>query len=391
MPGVPSSPIRVSFGTDQGGIFTTTIPDSSPSTPANPPQEPRAPFLRIVSAARVGSHSPQPAKPLPSLILFQMHPQKLLNPLQVRRIEPGIGPERMLSSLGLEELDRHIRSLQRIGKSNRLSERHALIHRPMPHIKRRRAAMHMKLRRSILALPRHRRALTAQIIRHRGRHRLVLRRQVQRSVQNHCRLHPRLRARLRFFCRWRSVKRRPLRIERHQRSQFPTRGTARHANPRRIKSIFSGVFAEELHRSERFMERSRKMHRVHIVFDRESHVAILSQSLDQLDHLVAIAVLPAAAVDEYNWSATGLPAWLNLSTAGVLTGTPPLTATNATFTVTVTDSSNNSTSGSFTVPVTLAITTTSPLPTGQVGVNYSQTLTAIGGSGQYTWAVSAGS
>src|ERR1035441_1468969 len=142
--------------------------DSSPSTPANPPQEPRAPSLRIVSAARVGSHSPQPAKPLPSLILFQMHAQKLLNPLQVRRIEPGIGPERMLSSLGLKELYWHIRSLQRIGKSNRFSERHALIHRSMPHIKRRRAAMHMKQRRSILALPRHRRALTAQIIRHRG-------------------------------------------------------------------------------------------------------------------------------------------------------------------------------------------------------------------------------
>src|ERR1039457_7458687 len=83
----------------------------------------------------------------------------------------------------------------------------------------------------------------------------------------------------------------------------------------------------------------------------------------------------------YTWSATGLPAWLNLSAAGALTGTPPLTAINATFTVKVTDSSNDSTSGSFTVPVTLAITTTSPLPTGQVGVNYSQTLTAIGGSG----------
>jgi hypothetical protein len=93
----------------------------------------------------------------------------------------------------------------------------------------------------------------------------------------------------------------------------------------------------------------------------------------------------------YSWSATGLPAWLNLSAAGALTGTPPLTAINATFTVKVTDSSNDSTSGSFTVPVTLAITTTSPLPTGQVGVNYSQTLTAIGGSGLYTWAVSVGS
>src|ERR1017187_6371902 len=43
------------------------------------------------------------------------------------------------------------------------------------------------------------------------------------------------------------------------------------------------------------------------------------------------------------------------------------------------------------VPGGLAITTTSPLPTGQVGVNYSQTLTAIGGSGLYTWAVSVGS
>src|ERR1019366_3864106 len=93
----------------------------------------------------------------------------------------------------------------------------------------------------------------------------------------------------------------------------------------------------------------------------------------------------------HSWSATGLPAWLNLSAAGALTGTPPLTAINATFTVKVTDSSNDSTSGSFTVPVTLAITTTSQLPTGQVGVNYSQTLTAIGGSGLYTWAVSVGS
>ena len=93
----------------------------------------------------------------------------------------------------------------------------------------------------------------------------------------------------------------------------------------------------------------------------------------------------------YTWSATGLPAWLSLSTAGALTGTPPLTAIDSTFTVTVTDSSNNSTSGSFSVPVTLAIITTSPLPTGQVGVNYSQTLTAIGGTGVYTWAPNAGS
>ncbi|HXM45906.1 MAG TPA: hypothetical protein VN924_32020, partial [Bryobacteraceae bacterium] len=48
--------------------------------------------------------------------------------------------------------------------------------------------------------------------------------------------------------------------------------------------------------------------------------------------------------------------------------------------------------GSFTInPPALAITTSSPLPTGTVGVNYSTTLMASGGSGIYTWAVSVGS
>ncbi|HXM41675.1 MAG TPA: putative Ig domain-containing protein, partial [Bryobacteraceae bacterium] len=92
----------------------------------------------------------------------------------------------------------------------------------------------------------------------------------------------------------------------------------------------------------------------------------------------------------YSWSATGLPVWLSMSTAGALTGTPPLTAVDSSFTVKVTDSASNTTSGTFAVPVTLAITTASPLPTGQVGVNYSQTLTAIGGTGSYTWSVTSG-
>jgi len=93
----------------------------------------------------------------------------------------------------------------------------------------------------------------------------------------------------------------------------------------------------------------------------------------------------------YTWSATGLPSWLTLTTAGALTGTPPVTAVDLAFTVKVTDSAGNSTSGSFTLPLTLAITTASPLPTGQVGVSYSQTVTAVGGTGQYTWSVSLGS
>src|ERR1035438_5081694 len=48
----------------------------------------------------------------------------------------------------------------------------------------------------------------------------------------------------------------------------------------------------------------------------------------------------------YSWSATSLPAWLGMSTAGALTGTLPLTAVDSTFTVTVTDSLNVATSGS---------------------------------------------
>lgn len=43
-----------------------------------------------------------------------------------------------------------------------------------------------------------------------------------------------------------------------------------------------------------------------------------------------------------------------------------------------------------TVNAPIAIGTVSPLPAGTVGVSYAQTLTATGGSGQYTWSVSSG-
>ena len=53
--------------------------------------------------------------------------------------------------------------------------------------------------------------------------------------------------------------------------------------------------------------------------------------------------------------------------------------------------SQTTASESFTINAALAITTNSPLPTGTVGVNYSATLMASGGSGTYTWSVSSGS
>jgi|HubBroStandDraft_1064217.scaffolds.fasta_scaffold01291_11 hypothetical protein len=88
----------------------------------------------------------------------------------------------------------------------------------------------------------------------------------------------------------------------------------------------------------------------------------------------------------YTWSATGLPAWLALSTAGVLTSTTvPTTALDATFTVKVTDSAKGTVSGQFTVPVTLSITTGATLPAALVNTPYSETFAAQGGSGVYAW------
>src|SRR5207249_1179647 len=70
-------------------------------------------------------------------------------------------------------------------------------------------------------------------------------------------------------------------------------------------------------------------------------------------------------------------AGLTLSTAGLLSGTPPTAGPAANFTVQVTDSGTHTASQPFSLtinPATLLITTTS-LPAATVGAAYSQTLT----------------
>jgi hypothetical protein len=59
-----------------------------------------------------------------------------------------------------------------------------------------------------------------------------------------------------------------------------------------------------------------------------------------------------------------------------------------TFQLTVSDSVNQSLSQYFTLPVNGALTfdTASPLPPASAGLPYSETLTASGGSGSYTWS-----
>jgi hypothetical protein len=91
----------------------------------------------------------------------------------------------------------------------------------------------------------------------------------------------------------------------------------------------------------------------------------------------------------YTWTATGLPSWLSLTTAGYLSGTPPAGATEVSFQVTVTDSAAHSVTATFTLPVTSPLTIiTASLPLATVNVVYSQTLTATGGDGTYSWSAS---
>ncbi|MBI4906336.1 MAG: putative Ig domain-containing protein [Acidobacteria bacterium] len=88
------------------------------------------------------------------------------------------------------------------------------------------------------------------------------------------------------------------------------------------------------------------------------------------------------------------PAGLTLTTGGVLSGTPTAAGGPTSFTVRVTDSASAFVDKAFSVTVNqpLVINTSSPLTTGTVGVGYSQTLVASGGSGSgYGFAVTVGS
>src|SRR6185437_2094003 len=97
----------------------------------------------------------------------------------------------------------------------------------------------------------------------------------------------------------------------------------------------------------------------------------------------------------FTWSGAGLPSWLSLSPAGVLTGTAPgvSTPTTYTFTVSVTDSTGAVSAPqqlSVTVTTSLQITTTSPLAPWTVNRPYTSNFAAAGGSTPYTFAITGG-
>jgi len=98
----------------------------------------------------------------------------------------------------------------------------------------------------------------------------------------------------------------------------------------------------------------------------------------------------AGGVPPYTWKATGLPARLTCSAAGVISGTPRASG-DFTVTVTVTDSSHPASTDSTDLPLKvypgMVITTTS-LPDGELGEAYATTLAAVGGKTPHTWTAS---
>ena len=101
----------------------------------------------------------------------------------------------------------------------------------------------------------------------------------------------------------------------------------------------------------------------------------------------------AGGATPYSWMVTSgtLPPGVNLSSAGLVSGTPTA-AGSSTFIVQVTDGSLRTATRGLTLGVSasLAITTTT-LPGGTVGSSYSQQLSAAGGATPYSWTISSGS
>ncbi|HEX4746837.1 MAG TPA: Ig domain-containing protein [Gaiellaceae bacterium] len=111
----------------------------------------------------------------------------------------------------------------------------------------------------------------------------------------------------------------------------------------------------------------------------------------QVRSLNPVVGTPVQAV--WSLESGALPPGFTLSPAGVLTGTPAAEGSYG-FVVRARNGSPTD-SDHFTLTIRQAVTVKSPLapgtrPAGEVGIRFGKTFTATGGSGTYTWALSAG-
>ena len=97
----------------------------------------------------------------------------------------------------------------------------------------------------------------------------------------------------------------------------------------------------------------------------------------------------------YTWTVVSgsLPPGLVLNAAGLISGTPDISSTSTTFTAQVRDALGGTAQKAITIGAVIAgpvVQTSSPLPSGTVGLNYSQVLSATGGTPGYQWTVDSG-
>lgn len=113
----------------------------------------------------------------------------------------------------------------------------------------------------------------------------------------------------------------------------------------------------------------------------------------------SLALQATGGTGAYTWASltTPMPPGLTLNAAGTLSGTPT-TAGTYNFIAQVTDHASpaNTTIQPLSItiaaaPAVLTITTSATLPTGMVGVAYSTTLAAAGGTPPYIWSITSGS
>lgn len=108
------------------------------------------------------------------------------------------------------------------------------------------------------------------------------------------------------------------------------------------------------------------------------------------------ALAATGGTPPYTWSqASGgaMPAGVSIGNNGIFFGTPTASGTFGPYVFTVTDSNSvtaNSASLSLVINSTALTVTTASLPAGTIGSLYSATLTAIGGTGPYTWTQTSG-